>query len=301
MASMFEFSHLRTFVAVASELHFGRASARLNLPQPAVSRQIRHLEEILGTELFVRTSRSVQLTSAGHAFSQTARRLIEGAEAALNEARQAAHSHRGTLSIGLIGAATYQVLPRIARALRERLPQVELSFREMLTSEQIEALATHGIDVGLGRPPSGVRGLAAIRVAREPLILAVPQGHPLVSLPQPRLQHIGSHPFIAYEPDPGGLLFRLLEEIFLAVEPPNIVQRVRQTQTVLSLVSAGIGVALVPHTAQYASFAGVVFRPVDIPGNPQLDMHAIWRPENDNPMLPPFRNVLARVFEEGVG
>ncbi|MDR3531564.1 MAG: LysR substrate-binding domain-containing protein [Rhodopila sp.] len=290
---MFEISQLRSFIAVASELHFGRAAVRLHITQPPLSRQVQALEDALGVKLFTRTSRSVQLTTAGRAFLQEARRLMEQAESAMVVARRAADIDSGLLTIGLIGAATYHVLPRVVAIARRSLPHIELAFRELSTAEQLDALALHQIDIGLGRLPAGARGVVTRRISREPLVLAAPHDHPLALSSQLRLQDLGDHPFIAYEPDPGGVIHGLLEAAFAQAHfSPNVVQRIRLTQTALSLVSVGIGVALVPQTAQHACFANVVFRSMIIDTNPKLDMHAFWREDSVNPVLPSFRDLL---------
>jgi DNA-binding transcriptional LysR family regulator len=294
---MFELAHVRSFVTVASELHFGRASIRLNLTQPALSRQIQSLERILKVELFVRTSRSVRLTSAGHGFLREAHRLLEQAETAILIARRSGQEENGAIVIGLIGAATYDVLPRLIRETRDAFPALELSFTEMLTPEQVDALARRRIDLGLGRLPSGARGLRTAVIAREQLLLAIPTKHPLARGERVTLQDLTRHPYIGYEPNPTTSLYELLEQIFRDAQcNPQVVQRSKQTQTVLSLVSAGIGVALVPETAQRASFDNVTFREVAGLDNRTLEMHAIWRPDNDNPALPMFRTLLLSVL-----
>lgn len=290
---MFEMSQLRCFVAVATELHFGRAATRLHITQPPLSRQVQALENTLGVQLLTRTTRTVRLTPAGRAFLQEARRLLEQAETAMAAARQAERTGAGLITIGLIGAATYHVLQRIVGLAQHSLPNVELAFREMLTSEQMDALALRQIDIGIGRPSAAVRGIVAVRISREPLALAAPHDHPLALSSRIALADLADYPFIMYEPDPGSAIYGLLNTAFTQAQfNPNICQRVRQTQTALSLVSAGIGIALVPQTAQHACFANVVFSSVSIDTNPYLDMYAMWLRENDNPALPPFRDLL---------
>ncbi len=290
---MLELGHLRAFVAVATELHFGRAAARLNMTQPPLSRQIQTLEQILGVELLVRTSRSVRLTSAGHIFLAEAHRLLAQAEAAQLMVRRSTEIDAGALTVGLIGAATYDVLPRLATQAQRALPIVALTFVEMVTPEQLDALARRRIDIGLGRLPSGARGIQTAVIARERLLVAMPGDHPLTEAGPLRLRDLGGHRFISYEPTPSTSLYEMLEHIFIAAEfTPNIIQRSKQTQTILSLVSAGAGIALVPETARNACFGNVVFRDIQIEHDPVLEMHALWRTDNDNPVLPAFRALL---------
>jgi DNA-binding transcriptional LysR family regulator len=293
---MLELSHLRAFVVVASELHFGRAAARLNITQPPLSRQIQALEQTIGVDLFVRTSRSVRLTSAGYAFLREAHRLLEHAEAAVRVARHSAATGAGAIMVGLIGAATYGVLRRLIREAQRALPMVELSFVEMVTPEQLDALARRRIDIGLGRLPSGARGVHTAVIARERLLLAMPDDHPLAALESLRVPDLGVHRFIGYEPIPSTSLYELSEHIFTTAEfTPNIIQRSKQTQTILSMVSAGAGIAIVPEAARHACFSNVIFRDIRIENDPVLEMHAIWRPDNNNPVLPAFRSLLLAI------
>lgn len=290
---MFEMGQIRCFLAVATELHFGRAATRLHMTQPPLSRQVQALENILGVKLFVRSTRSVRLTPAGKVFLQEARRLVEQASAALAVTRQAAQKESGLVTIGLIGAATYHVLPRVVGLVRQALPSIELAFREMLTSEQQDALAMRQIDIGLGRPQAPARGISTVRISREPLALAAPHDHPLALRSQLALADLADYPFIMYEPTPGSAIHGLLDAAFAGAGfTPQICQRVQQTQTALSLVSAGIGIALVPQTSRHACFANVVFRSVSIDTDPRLDMYAMWCNDNDNPALTPVRDLL---------
>src|SRR4051794_31255961 len=171
---MFELGQLRSFVAVATELHFGRAAKRLNMTQPPLSRQIQLLELDLDVQLFTRTSRSVQLTPAGRAFLTEARSLLQQSEAAKQAARRAAQTNSGAVTIGFIGATTYGFLPRLVAKARTELPNIELTFREMPTTEQIDALEFGRIDLGLIRPVNEQRQVISACVLRENLALALP-------------------------------------------------------------------------------------------------------------------------------
>ncbi len=193
---MFEFVQLRSFIAVARELHFGRAAQRLNMTQPPLSRHIQMLERELGVQLLVRTSRSVRLTPAGQVFFNEAKRILQQSEAAVQSAREAASTDRGSLSVGFIGVATYGYLPKLVTALAKELPNVDVTFREMTSAEQLEALAYGRIDLGLVRPLTPEPDLRAACVMREPLALAIPLDHPLSLRRQPELADLDGEPFI---------------------------------------------------------------------------------------------------------
>jgi DNA-binding transcriptional LysR family regulator len=180
-ASMFDLSQLRCFVAVAEELHFGRAAARLNMTQPPLSRQIQVLEHIIDAPLLERTSRSVKLTPAGRSFLPEARRILKLAETASQVARRIALGKSGSLKIGYTAAASYGFLPDLISACRARLPEVDFSLKEMVSGEQLEALGSGQIDAGLLRPPIARPELATRRVLAEPLLAAIPKKHPLAA------------------------------------------------------------------------------------------------------------------------
>jgi DNA-binding transcriptional LysR family regulator len=294
---MFELAQLRCFVAVAAELHFGRAAARLNMSQPPLSRQIQALEDAVGVELLARTSRSVRLTSAGQAFLVEARLLLQRAEAATQAARRAAGQPAGNVALGFIGAATYAVLPRLLVRARAELPGVRLAVTELLTVDQMEALASRRIDIGLVRLPTDHRRVEAMPVESETLLLAVAEGQALATRPRPRLADLHQYPYIMYTPGEGWYLHDILTALFRENGVvPDYVQHVSQTHAVLSLVSAGLGAALVPASARHAAPDGVVFRHLPLPANATARLHAVWRADNDNPALPPLRTVLQRLM-----
>src|SRR5687767_2086529 len=169
-----ELRHLRYFVAVAEELHFGRAAVRLHVSQPPLSQQIKALEEELGVQLFQRTRRHVELTDAGRALLPEARAALEQAERAQRVAREAGAGARGRLVIGFVTSASYSVLPAAVRALRRAWPSVEVTLREMVPSAQLEALEWREIDVGLLRPPVDDARVEVEVVLEEPLLVALP-------------------------------------------------------------------------------------------------------------------------------
>ena len=171
---MFELMHLRCFVAVAEELHFGRAAQRMNMTQPPLSRQIQVLERLLGVELFKRNSRSVELTAAGDAFLSDARRIVRLAESASLTAQRAATGEVGSLTLGFTAASGYSFVPGFLRRARAVLPNVDLRLKEMVSVEQIDALLAGQIDLGLLRPPIRRTEFASRLAMREGLLAASP-------------------------------------------------------------------------------------------------------------------------------
>src|SRR3954453_15892050 len=198
-----ELRHLRYFVAVAEELHFGRAARRLQLAQPPLSRQIQGLEQELGVRLLERTKRHVELTPAGKVFLEHARKLLTEADHAVAAARRAARGEIGRLAIGFVGAATYSALPELLRVFHTRFPDVELVLYEMTSAHQHDALREGRIEVGFVRPAIPDDTLAR-RVARgEPLVAALPAGHRLARRDEPiPLSDLAGEPFILFPRDP---------------------------------------------------------------------------------------------------
>jgi DNA-binding transcriptional LysR family regulator len=179
MNDQLEFRHLRYFVAVAQELHFGRAAQKLHIAQPPLSQQIRRLEEIVGCILFQRTSRSVRLTPAGEALLQSAQRTLTRVGEDLDSVRSIARGEVGSLSVGFVSSAMFSQLPHALSTYRKRYPKVCLSLHEFHTKQLIEAIRKGEIHVGLVRDPDPMPDLHSETVLKEPLIAIFPKGHPL--------------------------------------------------------------------------------------------------------------------------
>ena len=174
-----ELRQLRYFVAVAEELHFGRAAYRLRIAQPALSRQIQALEKDLLVQLLFRNRRRVQVTPAGQVFLERARLILARADEAVLATQRAGGGVSGTLNLGFVGSATYDVLPSVLREFLQAAPHVDLTLSEMTVHAQIEALTEKRIDIGLLRLPAKTEGLVFRRIAREPLYVALPGSHRL--------------------------------------------------------------------------------------------------------------------------
>lgn len=284
---MFELSQLRCFVAVAEELHFGRAALRLNMTQPPLSRQIQILERVLDVTLLERSNRAVRLTPAGQRFLTDARHLLKLAESAAVLARRMANGKAGSINIGFTATSAYSYVPALVGACRRELPDIEISLKEMVSSDQLKRLDSGEIDIALLRPPIPRGNLDAFRVTAEPLIAALPSGHPLAQAAQLRLEDLASEPFIMYEPYEARYFHDLLVELFSRASlVPNYVQHLAQIHSILAMVHSGVGVALVPEAALNLHFSGVVLRPVLMQWQRPAELFFVWRGDNDNPLLP---------------
>ena len=290
---MLDMGQVTSFVTVASELNFSRAARRLNMTQPPLSRQIRLLEEELDVALFERTSRRVALTAAGHAFLVEAQKLLAQGDAAKTAARRAARDSVGSIRIAFVGAATYGFLPNFISAARALAPRIELELVQMETAEQLQSINRGEIDMGLSRPLSGAHQLESLSVVRELMMLAIPRAHPLAARRRPGLDALNNMPIIMFSPQARYLhdkVTALMEEHGIT---PRLVQSITHSQAILSLVSAGIGLAIVPAATRNACFDNVVFRPLDLRQQCVAELHAIWSAENSNPALPEIRDVIA--------
>jgi DNA-binding transcriptional LysR family regulator len=295
---MFELSQLRCFVAVAEELHFGRAAARLNMTQPPLSRQIQILERVLDVVLLERSNRTVKLTPAGQSFLAEARRLLKLAESAALLAKRVANGKAGAINIGFTATSAYSYVPRLVAACRRELPDVEVALKEMVSGDQLKRLDSGEIDIGLLRPPIPRRGLSAFRVMAEPLIAAVPAGHALARGESVALADLAGEPFIMYAPYEARYFHDLLVELFSrAGLVPNYVQHLAQIHSILAMVHSGVGVALVPETAVNLRFSGVALRPLDLPRHRPAELFFVSRDDNDNPLVP-IVTALAREIAE---
>jgi DNA-binding transcriptional LysR family regulator len=259
----FELRHLRYFVAVAEELHFGRAAARLNIAQPPLSQQIRQLERMIGTALFVRTSRRTELTPAGAAFLQHARRLLADCRRAGDAARRAARGESATVVVGYADSAALSVLPGIVRRFRSAHPHVHLELSEGSTLAQITALERSVVDVALVRGPVAHAALHVETLLREPFVAALPADHALLAKRAIRLAALATAPFVLF---PRHLAPAFHDDLITMCRragfSPDVRGEAAEYQTILSLVAAGIGVSIVPASVRTLGLAGVRFVPL---------------------------------------
>lgn len=272
-----ELRHLRYFVVLAETCHFGQAAERLKMAQPPLSQQIRQLEAELGTELFARTTRSVSLTPAGEAFLADAQRILSSVEDAARRARRFADGKAGTLRIGLTGTASYTQLPVLARLVKEQLPEVVLDIHtEMLTPAIELALAAAELDVGVLRPPVRDPALAVRPIAREKFVVALPDGHRLAAADSVTIGELRAEDFIMY---PAGSRSVVHDAVVRACQAadfyPRVAHESTKTSTQLSLVAAGLGVAVLPESVRGIALAGVQYRTVS--GADDVELALAWR------------------------
>jgi len=291
-----ELRQLRYFVTVAEELHFGRAAQRLHMTQPPLSQTIAALEETLGAPLFLRTRRQVELTPAGAALLPEARRLLAQAAGMPELVRRAAAGESGRLALSFVTPADYSVLPPLLRDYSAAFPHVELVLQEATTDVQIDDLLHGRIDAGLLIPPLPDKAQALLDLAivlKEALVLCAPQGilppdGPIALGALPRL------PLIIFPRKSAPALYDAILSCFHdAGITPAIGQEAIQMQTIVSLVSAGMGLALVPQSVSNLQRPGVEYRALANP-TPPVELGLAWRRDNASPVLRGFLELLRK-------
>ncbi|HEX6479803.1 MAG TPA: LysR family transcriptional regulator [Ktedonobacteraceae bacterium] len=286
-----ELRHLRYFVTVAEELHFGRAALRLSIVQPSLSQQIRQLEDELGFPLLYRTKRYVELTDAGKVFLVEARHVLAQVQEAKRAAQRAYRGEVGRLVIGYISSSTYDLLPVMLRVYRERFPAVDVALRELTTPEQLRALEEENIQVGLLRLPISAPLLKVEVVRREPIVCVLPEQHPLAIHERIEASLLANEPFVLQASQRGAGYYAQLMNLCLASGfSPNVIQEVTEMHTIVSLVAAGMGVSLVPLSSQNIRSQGVVYR--ELEGTPTLtEMAVAWRRDAHSSLVQNFLSV----------
>jgi DNA-binding transcriptional LysR family regulator len=291
-----ELRQLRYFIAVAEELHFGRAAARLHMTQPPLSQAIAALEDLLGAPLFLRNRRTVELAPAGSALLPEARRMLLEADALPELARRAASGEAGRLALAFVTSCDYSVLPPFLRRYSERYPAVHLNLVEATSDVQVEELLRGRIDAGLLIPPLPDKAEGEIdymKVLEEPLILCAPAGLDALRDKNPvRLQDLPRLPLIIFPRDISPALHDAILSCFSAAGvTPVIGQLAIQMQTIVGLVSSGMGLALVPQSVSNLMRPGVEYRALADP-TPLVETGIAWRRDNGSPVLRGFLELL---------
>jgi DNA-binding transcriptional LysR family regulator len=282
---MFTLDQLRCFVAVAEELHFGRAADRLQMTQPPLSRQIQKLERNLQVVLLDRDHRTVRLTAAGHAFLAESRELLAAAERAPAAARAIASGQEGVVRIGFTAAAGFGILGELLSSISAAMPRLTLELSEMVTRQQAAALLEGSVDLGLARPPFDAEAFDSHLLLAEDLLLAVPAGHPLAAVRGGISdEDLRGVPLIMHDARTARYFYDLIVGM-LAVDHTAVVHTVGQITTMVALVRAGRGVAFVPASARLLGVGGVEYLDLGRRGQGIVQLHAMWHRGNANPAL----------------
>jgi DNA-binding transcriptional LysR family regulator len=290
-----ELRHLRYFAAVADTCHFGRAAEQLHVAQPALSYAIRQLEDELGVTLFNRTTRQVSLTAAGEFLQAEAGRVLAGVDDAVRGVRRIAAGRSGLVRLGVTGTAAFSHLPRIARVVKRELPDVALQIRaDLLTPEQCDGLRSGALDLGVLRPPAVGQGIELRTIEVEPLVLAVSVDHRLAVEPVVSLSDLRSEPFIAYGSRDSAVNEAVIRSCRQAGFVPHREHEAPGTAVLLSLVAAGLGVAVVPRSVRALPLEGLVFR--DLLDAQTIELALAWRSGDDNPLVEAVVGVIDAAF-----
>lgn len=286
-----ELRYLAAFVAVAEELHFGRAARRLQMAQPPLSQLIRQLEKELDVQLFERSTRSVRLTSAGETFLEPARRVLDDVDLAKRAARTAGTGEYGRVTIGFGGASSHAALPRLARAVRAAHPGLELVMKvRTYANVVLEGVADGTLDLGFVRMPVDRPGLRTRIIENDRLVCALPTDHPLAGKDEIDLADLAHEPFVSLPANSGSTLrdamTRTCEETGFT---PKVAQEAPDSNTVLALVSAGVGVTLTLKSVEHVCQGGLVYLPL-ADRTVWLQAALAWRADNPSAAL---RAVLA--------
>jgi DNA-binding transcriptional LysR family regulator len=287
--------HLRCFVAVAEELHFGRAAARLHLTQPPVSLAVKELEAELGVLLLERTSRRIALTRAGEDALRDARAVLAAADTMVRRAREAGQGLMGTLTIGFISLPAYSFLPPTLKRFTADYQRVSVSLQEGTTDQIVHDVESGALDIGMVfRVPDLPAALTSALVLTEPLVVALPADHPLAASARVPVEKLAQERFLGFERHQGPLMFDAIVATCMrhGFSPKLFVAR--QMQTIVSLVSGGMGVALVPASVQALGREGVAYRPMK--GEKAfVDTVAVWRRSDDSPLVKALLAMLPKV------
>ncbi|CRH29436.1 LysR family transcriptional regulator [Pantoea ananatis] len=277
-----ELRHLRYFIAVAEELHFGRAAQRLHISQPPLSQQIMQLEAETGAQLFNRTNRSVQLTPAGAQFLQDARAILLQVEQATQRAARLHRGEEGELRIGFTSSAAFiGVMSDALYVFRQRWPNVHVQMQEINTRQQLAPLHEGKLDLGVMRNTPLPADLHHQLLLREPLCAVVHKAHPLATAGRITLQALAREPFVFFDPQVGTALYSEILDLLQRYQiRPYITQEVGEAMTILGLVATGLGVSILPASFSHARLANVVWLTLEEP-DAQSEMWLVWSGERE--------------------
>lgn len=293
-----ELRHLRYFVAVAQELSFTRAAKRLHMSQPPLSQQIRDLESELSTTLFSRTSRRVELTAAGEAFLEHAGAILEHVDQARSHARAVGSGSAGRLEIGLSGSLLLGPMPRFIAAYRRSYPAVAVVLNEMTPAAQLASLRDRRIDLSFSRTAVNDHALVSELAWPDPVVVALPRGHPLTNRRKLKLAELKDEKFVLLKLDSSGFAKYIHACCLEAGFVPHASQQVVESQAIPSLVAAGLGVALVPASLQRVHRRGVEYRALARKA-PRADVYSIQRKDDASPVVRGFIDKAKQTLARG--
>lgn len=278
-----EFRHLRYFLVLAEELHFGRAARRLSISQPPLSLNIQQLEASVGARLFERDSRGVRLTAAGRAFRESATALLAQAEAARQLAREIEAGAVGRLRVGFVGSMLYRGMPQLLQDFEVRFPGIQVALTELNSQEQIDALLHGELDAGFVHSNRVPDELVTVLAHREQFVCCMPAAHALTARDSVALTDLRGEPFVLFSRQASPDYYNRIFEMCVAQGfYPQVRHEVRHWLSVVSLVAQGMGVAVVPAALARSGMAGAAFRPLsdtDVPS----EVYCVWRQHPDDP------------------
>lgn len=284
---------MKYFLALAQELHFGRAAARLHMAQPPLTRQIRGLEEELGAVLFLRTPKGVELTAAGQALLDEVPNILSLAQRARDRAQQAGQGLIGQLDVGIFGSGVLDVIPRLLASFHRARPEVRIELHNLTKDEQLQALRERRITIGFNRLVPAEPGLGVQTVLQEKLVVGLPETHPLCAQQEITLRDLDGAPMIVYPNTP---LPGLAQEVASAFHREgirlNVVQAVEDVLTCVALVAGGFGACITTQSATSLRLPGVEYRPLRSRYLRDIELSCLYRTDDMSPVLAAFMDVV---------
>lgn len=292
-----ELRHFRYFVAVAEELHFSQAANRLGMAQPPLSQQIHQFENELGVQLFDRTKHKVELTAAGNVLLKDIYKILNDIEKACDSAQRASRGEIGNLILAFTETAIFDILPNLMQCYRTKYPFVDISVLQLKTSDQVPALLKDEINIGIICGPVKNPDLEFEVIRQEPFVVALPANHPLaLKTTLIEIQELSSESFIMTPRKSGQIYYDIIINIcHYAGFSPNIIQEVHELPTALSLVAAGIGIALVPYSIQNFHINGIVYRQLKNSIS-VLKTALVWRKDKSSSIVHNFLSLAKETF-----
>lgn len=300
---MFSLIQLQSFVAVAEELHFGAAAERLNMTQPPLSRQIQLLEKELRAPLFDRTSRKVELTDAGRTLLPSARQILDMAVKTELDVRRVATGEAGSVTVAYTAIAGQSALPKLLRRAADEQPGVSLILRELVSTDQMDGLVKGTVDIGLLRPIVARPGVVSRPLMRDRLVIALPADSELSGEGALPVRALEGQPLMMYSTAEARYFHDLVLRLFASAGAhPNVTQYASQVPALLAFVEAGLGLTLVPASAQSFAPAGVQFRELEpsrgVKDLNRVDLEVAWNENNTNPAVRRLLELLETPAEE---